>query len=219
MNRNGVFLVVIFVFLAACSMANVKSDYQLSGASKTGVVIGSLTMPKKAIDAAIYYRDISTGKDGSIDLNPWWNPLYGGDFDDALGKLFVLELSEGEYEINSWKALAGSTTFRQGLPAPMKFRVVAGAVCYLGDVTIDISYGKNIFGISIPGAADMTIQDKRQRDIQLAETKYPNLDLGDVKIELLEKLTQPSDVHRSVQVYVPVTTNSGATVPLIINSP
>ena len=184
--RKIAFVVISLLFLAGCGTTNVRNDYALSQQSQKGLVIGSLTQSKSSnghhgFSAAIsainlVYRNTETDETGQIGIDSaLLGPLYSGDFSNAKGELFAIELPPGDYAFEKWHALQGSyTSVYSNLPYPIKFSVYKSRAVYIGNLNLEIIFGRNIIGIGIVSGGLVTVNDSRARDIPLLQTRYPN---------------------------------------------
>ncbi len=214
--KKIVLVLFLAITLSACGTPNVRKDYALGETTGKGLVVGSLTRSKsnlgfQGFSAAvsgigIHYRHIGTGKRGRIEIDSaLLGPLYSGDFANAKGELFVVELSPGSYVFEKWSALQGSYTSVTGeMPAPIEFRVLANKAVYLGNLNLEIVYGRNLFGIGIVAGGKIVAKDARSRDIVLLKKKYPNIAAEEVVYEIAESASDAAGkASRETPLYVP----------------
>jgi hypothetical protein len=184
MKHTTLFFTVLVLFLQGCanSTVDIKPEKQISMATK-GIVYGLLTqgggddgwlhLRKKGGSEGIRLEATGTGLIPSRDINER----------DRKGKLFVVELDPGIYEITSW-----TFSMRQGsyIPTffmpenlePIEFTVEAGKATYLGSFHIHTVKLKTKIGFFTPlpnVTATCDIEDQFKRDTALLHSKYPKL--------------------------------------------
>ena len=214
--KKIVFVVISLLFLAGCGTTNVRNDYALSQQSQKGLVIGSLTQSKSskghqgfssAISGiSLVYRNTETEETGRIGIDSTLpGPLYSGDFSNAKGELIAVELPPGDYVFEKWHALQGSyTNVYSNIPYPIKFSVYRNRAVYIGNLNLEIIFGRNIIGIGIVAGGLVTVNDSRERDIRVLLTRYPNIEPNDIVYELAKsKRESPGNASRETP-FIPV---------------
>lgn len=152
------------LWLAACTkITDVRTDYSLSGQSGNGLVAMSLTHTLQ--HATIVYQNKDGGSIGGgvFATGIFHNPF---DWENPKGRLVVMELPAGKYEMYRWQAFHGNITYTSK-DFSMPFVVEEGRVNYIGNffINIDESAGKSRF----------ERYDMSKRDIPLLLQRYKNI--------------------------------------------
>ncbi|AYH45734.1 hypothetical protein CDA09_20505 [Azoarcus sp. DN11] len=96
------------------------------------------------------------------------------------GRVAVLRLPAGDYELYDWKMVVpdeyGGNEFSPKRAVTMRFRVEAGRASYLGDVDLHVT-DRDSYNI--------TIEDKAQRDLALLAKKLPSIHTEGIVSRLL----------------------------------
>ena len=175
------FGVVVFAALAGCASKSVKSDFTFKDDQSDGLVFFSVShdLVGTTNTKVIFYFDGGPVSGGSMVYSLSQNPLlltgYPGEFEDSHGQLVTLALPVGKHQITCWQ-VTGTGGVRLGptgaLP-PLEFSVQPGQVRYLGDLHANLRMGKNLLGLLVVGDAYPEVRDKRDRDVELFNKKYP----------------------------------------------
>ena len=109
----------------------------------------------------------------------------GSDFDDERGRVYVLDVEPGVHSVDSWQS-AGDTVriVPRSAPPPLRFEVKAGEVIYIGNLNLNHTTGRNVFGMSVIAGALPEVRDRRDLDLAIAERKVPAIK-GRVQVKLL----------------------------------
>jgi hypothetical protein len=174
--------------LASCQVtgtANAERNLDLS-AKSTGVAVVSVTV-SGYLPGTHWYQivdlkspqqppiSVPTNAD-SFGLD--WNPGSLGD-KNFTGRLAVIELAPGDYEIRRWVMMVGnSATYASRRPFGYRFSIAAGEIVYLGNVHTDIQ--RSASASALPYAS--TVTDRQERDLPLFQQKYPVAKSRNVKI-------------------------------------
>lgn len=109
-----------------------------------------------------------------------WNPGQAGER-SFIGRLAVVELAPGEYEIRRWVMRVGNAAmYASRRPLGYRFSIAAGDVVYLGNVHTDIQQSAS--ASTLPYASSIT--DRQARDLPLLQQKYPAIKSGTVKVSI-----------------------------------
>jgi hypothetical protein len=87
-------------------------------------------------------------------------------FSDPMGKIVVIGLPAGDYEFYKYYVMLPFhyTSYNSPLEFDYKFSVVPGAINYLGDLN---------FAIGLPIGMQLTVVDRRSRDVRLLDAQLP----------------------------------------------
>jgi hypothetical protein len=107
------------------------------------------------------------------------------DFPEIFGQVFVLKLAAGEYEIRDWRYGTAVGTRRLINRGALKFKIEPGRAVYIGSLEPEISTGKSLAGQTI-AAAQVTVQDRRERDLAVFRKKCPLFDPGLVHVQVID---------------------------------
>ncbi len=162
-------LLIVFalsISVASCASFNAPLDYKLNRASGKGLAVFSLTTEGVFNNFYIMYRDRQGGNvDGDISLFTRQTPL---DWDSIeKGRIIILELPEGEYELYRVSNIHYSSLKFFSIP----FDVKSGKIVYFGNVHVNIpntDYFK------------YTVQDRSVRDLNLLFSRYKKLSRKDL---------------------------------------
>ena len=187
------------IALGGCFQNNVASDFSLESAKESGVLVASLGR-SGAIDfnMTLTLRNVQTGKKsvvvvdnnatekdfGKVDREVTGNGItldWGhAPKDNPVGRLVVLKLPAGEYELRGFDGDAPRFAqhsavkyFLNSDPVAAHFTIAPGQITYLGSVVIAmpdaIVYGHP------SGQFHIVTADARERDGRLLQQKYPRL--------------------------------------------
>lgn len=128
----------------------------------------------------------------------------GSDFDEERGRVYVMDVEPGVHSVDSWQSAGDSVRIApRNAPAPLRFEVKAGEVVYIGNLNLNHTTGRNLFGMSVVAGALPEVRDRSELDLAIAERKAPAIK-GRVQVRLLP-LGPWSDgaVDRQVQAVPP----------------
>lgn len=181
------------MFLAGCATPNIDKDFEFSADKDTGLVVGSVTqddVPNLNASYATFFFEDSHG-DGhmvrsreqvvtraliqAVNKAP-------EDFSDAVGRLFAIELSSGNYKFVRWNMSDGNGHFwPKKDPAPLEFTVERGKVSYIGNLHMKLVTGTNIIGQTRIADVLPVVSDKSDRDLPVFASRFPRLKADDVR--------------------------------------
>lgn len=111
----------------------------------------------------------------------------GGEIEGFQGigtaRLFAVELPAGNYEFFDWR-LKYHSSLGSGQLFSLPFKVEAGKVHYLGQLTIHVAVGTDEWGIDRISAVVFRVYDERERDLAMLAKRYPALADSTVLFEL-----------------------------------
>lgn len=109
----------------------------------------------------------------------------GSDFDEERGRVYVLDVEPGVHSVDSWQSAGDSVRIApRNAPPPLRFEVKAGEVVYIGNLNLNHTTGRNVFGMSVIAGALPEVRDRRGLDLAIAERKVPSIK-GRVQVRLL----------------------------------
>lgn len=199
--------VALGVGLSGCAARNASDNTTLGEAAGQGLVAFSITHDSEGGRASklIAYLDGGIANGGS--MAPSLQDAIAGiptasDFEDSLGRLYVLSLPAGHHAFTSWQITnRGARLFPKEAPAALDFDVVPGTARYLGNINARLIPGKNIFGTIVVADGYPEIGDRSERDLPQIEERYPNLK-GGISTVLLRQgpWGAPGDSDRRIDV-------------------
>ena len=165
-------IIVIILALTGCATPNIEKDYELQTKNKTGLLVMSVTHNTKVV--TLNYKNLSSSEEGAI-LTSTMKDRF--DFKQPKGRLVVIELPVGEYELNQWVTEIDIYQFTSPLfSAP--FSIKQGSILYIGNFDLKASLIHPFMKVEY----EHTISDRYERDISLLFKKYNKL-----KIEKIDK--------------------------------
>ena len=176
--------IIIFMLITACESIPVLTDYQgegkgyvlLSQAAKTGTEYGLYMLEVRPLDHA---------KKGYAALKYFQNNTFYGDdrdFDDteSNGIVRLHQFPPGKYEIYTYQisSQGASKTWVAPEGSYVQFEVFEGKVTYLGEFLAEAQSAPNLFGLTIPWGATISVSDKIERDIKYVSDRLPDANLN-----------------------------------------
>lgn len=154
----------------ACAKLNVGGNYTVDAASGQGLAVFSFTTNDRVNNFYLQYHAMGGGKPRN-DITLWTvhNPL---DWHDPRGRLVVIELPAGEYEL--YNVIGTGRRFEGTDPFSIPFTIEAGRVKYLGNVNVVIDNSLAGFWVGVNDRADL--------DLRTFFERYPRLSPGDVDV-------------------------------------
>jgi hypothetical protein len=196
--RRREFLSLIALAASGCAYPNTRDPlyrtYPTEVPEKHGVVFGSLGYLGRTpyTSTKLFFR--AKGYELSRPFS-YAHGLRTGfpDFSEAeaRGIVFFAQLAPAEYEIfafelSQFRAQFGSTTFRSDVKFSIPFSVAEGRVTYLGQFLSVAAYGKNVFGMAVPGGGYFVFSDKMERDIRLLQNEKTDFDFANTHRALID---------------------------------
>ena len=176
--------IISSILLVSCSVpiANISEQYRLK--DNRGVVLLSLTASGEC--GFVFFteiRELGSGSAYSIGMQDFgrerdWvknDSKCPSTPDNYFGKLVVIELPAGEYEIYQLEGLSKYEKIYAERELSIKFTVVPAKVNYLGNLHYHIKKKNFIYGV----------KNMMQRDIPLLISKYGQFDSQDIIVNLL----------------------------------
>ncbi len=99
------------------------------------------------------------------------------DFTDRHGHVYVLELAPGHHKLLGWRVPSGGGYFHPASPPPpLEFDLAKGDALYLGNIDAVLKLGhRTIFKTRVASGVDVSVQDRAEQDIAVAEKTHPGL--------------------------------------------
>lgn len=175
-------ILILSVILTGCAAVNVNKDYKLDKSKNVGLVLGSVSQNWDGFNGnayTVYYFNKVGSKDSKM-LETKTESVFGrkaGHLYGTSGRIFLLELPEGEYNFNHWSINNGSGAYispKKSLKL-LSFTVKRGEINYIGNLHIHYATGKNIFGFTIIGGGLVSVKAQYDRDTKSFKNRYPNL--------------------------------------------
>jgi len=167
------YLAILFI-TTACSLngSNLASGHHPKSAK--GIVALSLTTSGLCgFTLSVDLRRVGTKRHETVgfqdtDIKSDWTRKDGDctpGSKDYAGKLAVIALSPGTYEIYNFSGTSQHTAFSSPKKFSLKFKVTKNRVTYIGNTHFNV--GKD--------TSDFVVLDKRERDLALFKRKYPEV--------------------------------------------
>ena len=173
MHNKLLFVLTISIFfIFGCSSTTGNIPYGYTPGPEKGIIVISLTSSGECGNALFIdirrldkKMDITLGMQDMYEKRDWTRNITNCFIEDQdySGKLKVIALDAGIYEIYNFQGISSANVFSSSNNFSMKFKVTTKNVIYLGNAHFAI--GKNNFKFSI--------HDMRDRDLDLFERKYP----------------------------------------------
>lgn len=183
-NFRTVCLSALYLMICGCAASNVDRNYDFGPDGGKGIVFGSITDDKYAGVGQPYSVVYVSGSNGANDFYiksleemlpavPFFKP---SDFESVNGRLFAIELPEGDYELKDWIIVRSNVTISpMEDPEPIRFTVKENEIRYIGNVHFNFGVGENLFGVRMVFSGYPSIQNEHERDFEVFEERYPNL--------------------------------------------
>lgn len=187
--------VVVMVTMTGCASTGqgVREDFALQPGSDTGLVVLSTRLIDDCAQvlapgermAAINLNYLGTnGKGAGFFILK--NFLMSNDFKNPDGYFYIRDLPAGSYKLYGFERAGVSFDRSHGdFDKPLTFQVKAGAVRYLGEVTVHI--GKCEDKMKIAQRAVFEVSDQRQRDAALFDARMKRLNSKSFEYAILGK--------------------------------
>ena len=180
-------LLLSTVFLYGCGTANVSRDFEIQDSKDKGIVIGSITQNEEipgSVNTNFYYGKLE--KNNEIVDTAWIEAKpenyvtgtlgFKSDFEEIDGRLFVIELPEGDHVLYRWSIDIGNAFIDPVVPPPgQRFYVEPGRVTYIGNIHMHYKAHKSLLGLKVVGSGFPEITNQHARDIPKFKELYPNL--------------------------------------------
>ncbi len=181
------FILAVLV-LSGCATPNIDKGYSIKEDSSKGVIIASLTKTGHGHWPPGYNFKKSDGSNkGILKFDQNMFDRIESDIPGIDGKLILLELPAGEYNIYRWFISQGYIGLESMSGFKMRFNVVPGKITYIGELNNDRESG-GIFGIGL-GRISFNIKDSKERDFKEIKKHYPNLELADSQTDLIDVIS------------------------------
>ena len=185
MNMYSLFRTIAIAALLAgllgCAGPQVSESTSLSDVKDKGIAIVSVThdYTTGARANAIFYlkNDQTFGAFEQRQLHS--RPNIAGiprrsDFSGVYGQVYVLQMDPGSYQIAGWMTRNGALHASPRYPPPpLHFDIKAGEVIYIGNLNLNHSMGRSLFGIPVLASVMAEVRNHETADIPIAEQKAP----------------------------------------------
>jgi hypothetical protein len=166
--------------------ANVESAFDPAKRA-TGLVAMSLTV-SGYVPGTHWYQIVDSNNPQTPISIPTNAESFGLDWSsvdrngkNAVGRLAVIELPPGSYEVRRWIMNVGNVArFSSKRPIGYRFEVVAGETVYVGNVHTDIQ--RTASPNSVPYLTE--VSNEQTRDLPILLSKYTRLRKEDVRIRV-----------------------------------
>jgi hypothetical protein len=206
-SRCALLAVVLGAFLVGCAGPQVAKDATPESIKGRGVVVVSVTHDaetgRKSRAAFVFDKNSKTFETRLLrSVEDVLGIPKGSDFEDHPGRVYVLDLEPGVHSVDGWSSRGDMAQLapRHAL-APLTFEVRAGEVIYIGNLNLNHTLGRNLFGLPVVAHASAEVRDRREMDLALAERKVTSLK-GRVQARLLPLGTwgaPAADTDRKIQ--------------------
>ncbi len=187
-----------FVPLWSCAWAGDRIDTDYRGYD-VGILIFSTSTLKISSNFAFYYKKLGDIRDvkstygaGTIDcrcLGFWRAKISDPDYDTGYetGKVQIQHLQPGDYEVYTLafngSIVAASLHWYPTKPFSIPFTIKSGQATYIGNFARAPSLGTPL-AAQLDAAGYFVVSDKRERDLEIARKKLP--DLGPVAVSVTD---------------------------------
>jgi hypothetical protein len=184
---------LISLLLFGCAAPNVDQTFDISKATTSGVVVGSITY-EGAYGAYILHiqsKETSTKYRLQHGSGQTLNPMLAFRGEAAAAKLgktgsvFAVELPTGSYTLTGWQISVGAANVWSTAPTGIEFKVEPKSSIYIGnfDFKVTDTFMRN------PSKAVVTLSDLRARDLDLFSETFPKLAAVPVTQAITENLS------------------------------
>ena len=182
-------LVALLAGCAGSGVANIEGSHR--PAEGNGVLVVSVTA-SGYLPGSLWYQVVRSSnisaKPVSIPVN---DDSFGVDWrsgssevkNGGTGRLAVIELPQGDYELRRWVINSGNrAAYISRKPFGYRFTIQPGKTTYIGNVHVDIQHSASS---SLPYA--ISLEDKRERDLLLLRRKYSGIRQDSVTVAIADE--------------------------------
>jgi len=185
-------LVVLLILgtLNGCANPNVPQDYKLSSQQPVGLAVGSITFTggmslfrvllQAKTTQKTYFAEV--GQSQTVNVFKAFQPPEVNELLGLPGGLFAIQLPAGQYQLTGWRVSQGMASFTPSRREAIDFQIEAGKATYLGNLHF-IETSKAFLATT---GIEVTLQDKRARDLPALEKQFPTIASNPVAIALAE---------------------------------
>lgn len=216
---------ILFAFTAtACTTINIPYDFSTEKYPDKGILVASTSIPTfdETVGFSLLYhikkveaKDTEAPKFGELEYLMGENRKTkyfklevsqsgdSSDFANTDGKVHARILDAGEYELVRWSMSTGYNKFiHPHKLKPVRFKIIPGKITYLGNLHMNNSYGKNIFGVALARGGLVSFYDEENRDIKKFQTK------SDISLPVIKQLPDvpvwlPENKEYIETIYIP----------------
>jgi hypothetical protein len=181
-------LVGLIVLLAGCATQpdQLRAEKLATIPPENGLLVMTYARPsakERFTMESVYFRKVGGKKAGSIGISvlPFLPLTFDFEGPDSCGSLFVASLPAGDYEFYDFfvqqTVLGGAISSGPNAYFSTPFKVVAGKVCYLGELKAFRVAGPRALGMPGQDSIRFELSDQAKRDIPLLKRKYPDVTL------------------------------------------
>ena len=212
-NNKLCLLVALGMALGGCLVQELDPDDSFLPTAQDGLVVVSLTRTGvRQFDLLLWIRGEGFAFQRVVKL-----PDYGSRLDwhgapergptpknQPIGRLVVMELPPGDYEISNWLGQSPMDGFYgdgydiRSEPISLKFRVLPGEITYGGRVQLVLPDEVNYLANLVPSTYRIETSDMQASDLTLLREKYPRVSADTVQVRLIES----ADTGRPLLYYV-----------------
>jgi hypothetical protein len=186
--RNAVVAVAAALLAAGCAAvvtSNVPPSYR---PGDNGLLVVSLSASGYSPGTLWLQVAPAAALQQTAALIPVNDPAHGLDWirsdavpPGAVGRLAVLELAPGAYQLRDWIIRIGSRqTLTSVRPLGYRFAIEPGKATYLGSLHVDLKSTVTVSAV----AFEVQLEDRRGRDLPLLHARYPGVRAEQVVVAL-----------------------------------
>jgi len=174
-------IINILLLLSGCATFNVDTGYSFSDDMSSGLLVFSFTHSstnETNHGAILDLRGIGDSEnilEQSVMTGTLKDPF---DWEKPRGRLVVIELPAGKYEIYKWRSFQGNIEYSSTALFSIPFRITEQKATYIGNINLNIS----------PiGLYTINKHDTASRDIPLFLSKYSRIKEQDIIRKVSQK--------------------------------
>lgn len=130
---------------------------------------------------------------GKLEIESEMDGRIHSDYPQLKGNLKMIELPAGDYRITGWELRRWMTVRRSNAPLDIRFRVYPKKYTYAGELNLNTGNAR----IQAVGSRGVSLQIKAgaERDIQLIQRNYPDVDFRRFRIRQMEFRTPAASLQ------------------------
>lgn len=173
-------IISLLVFQVGCATQSVSSDYSLNAESNKGLFMSSVKYQGLLSGYNIYFRGVDNKLSGRLEVGKGTAliPIHPqSDFNSYRGKLQLVELPAGSYEIYTWHVASGMVSIDPAENFSIPFTIEKGEITYIGSFVFKVT---DSLGLTVTNV-DVTHENHYKEDLTVAKEKYPGIGDSEVK--------------------------------------
>jgi len=178
LSRRGL-MAAIALGLAGCATPNIDDKHDVRGATKTGVVSGSITYdgPDGSYRLELVSKAngevfrVEHGSSQNLNIMQAFKGVAAHPGLKRRGSPFAVALPVGSYEIRSWHVSVGAANVSSTEPTGVVFDVQAGQAIYIGN----FHFRETSRFVRLITGATVAMSDQSERDVGVIRTSFPAL--------------------------------------------